>query len=189
MVPTDLLRLETIDFLLCNDCRFYPGVAPACESGLRQSWRQRRGIRSCSKRCRARDRAESKHQKMTAFHDVSPSTGFSSPGVLPRRDEWPLNRWRGVIVQRNGNFTHSSFRARAMTTTTVMAGLDPAIHVLLRSAPETSMPGTRPGMTTNINSSLRANGSRECAPDDRLREAIQGQRMEHWIASSLRSSQ
>jgi len=33
--------------------------------------------------------------------------------------------------------------------------------------------------------SLRANGSRECAPDDRLREAIQKAKV--WIASSLRS--
>jgi hypothetical protein len=32
--------------------------------------------------------------------------------------------------------------------------------------------------------SLRANGSRECAPDDRLREAIQS-RKKGWIASSL----
>src|SRR5258708_22695638 len=31
--------------------------------------------------------------------------------------------------------------------------------------------------------SLRANGSRECAPDDRLREAIQS-RNQDWIASS-----
>jgi len=32
--------------------------------------------------------------------------------------------------------------------------------------------------------SLRANGSRECAPDDRLREAIQFFSKEDWIASS-----
>jgi hypothetical protein len=32
--------------------------------------------------------------------------------------------------------------------------------------------------------SLRANGSRECAPDDRLREAIQKARKKSWIASS-----
>jgi hypothetical protein len=34
--------------------------------------------------------------------------------------------------------------------------------------------------------SLRANGSRECAPDDRLREAIQlwHRKLESWIASS-----
>jgi hypothetical protein len=31
---------------------------------------------------------------------------------------------------------------------------------------------------------LRANGSRECAPDDRLREAIHGVAAEAWIASS-----
>jgi hypothetical protein len=130
MVPTDLLRLETIDFLLCNDCRFYPGVAPACESGLRQSWRQRRGIRSCSKRCRARDRAESKHQKMTAFHDVSPS--FSSPGVLPRRDEWPLNRSRPSLPERNVDFTFVISMSSSGEVARVMAGLDPAIHVLLR---------------------------------------------------------
>jgi hypothetical protein len=37
-----------------------------------------------------------------------------------------------------------------------------------------------------LSPSLRANGSRECAPDDRLREAIQ---TADWIASSLRSSQ
>jgi hypothetical protein len=35
--------------------------------------------------------------------------------------------------------------------------------------------------------SLRANGSRECAPDDRLREAIhEATKMQEWIAS-LRS--
>src|SRR5207247_8969352 len=33
--------------------------------------------------------------------------------------------------------------------------------------------------------SLRANGSRECAPDDRLREAIHAATVEEWIASSL----
>jgi hypothetical protein len=40
-------------------------------------------------------------------------------------------------------------------------------------------------------SSLRANGSRERAPDDRRREAIQRHRgkTEAWIASSLRFSQ
>jgi hypothetical protein len=38
-------------------------------------------------------------------------------------------------------------------------------------------------------SSLRANGSRECAPDDRLREAIHFAAEAVWIASSLRSSQ
>jgi hypothetical protein len=32
--------------------------------------------------------------------------------------------------------------------------------------------------------SLRANGSRECAPDDRLREAIQNATSKNWIASS-----
>jgi hypothetical protein len=32
--------------------------------------------------------------------------------------------------------------------------------------------------------SLRANGSRECAPDDRLREAIQEPGKKDWIASS-----
>jgi hypothetical protein len=34
-------------------------------------------------------------------------------------------------------------------------------------------------------SSLRANGSRECAPDDRLREAIYRAAKSVWIASSL----
>src|SRR5258707_3382808 len=34
-------------------------------------------------------------------------------------------------------------------------------------------------------SSLRANGSRECAPDDRLREAIHRAAKQVWIASSL----
>jgi hypothetical protein len=37
--------------------------------------------------------------------------------------------------------------------------------------------------------SLRATGSRECASDDRLREAIQFRCGKGWIASSLRSSQ
>jgi hypothetical protein len=46
------------------------------------------------------------------------------------------------------------------------------------------MAGTSPAMTTEL-SSLRANGSRECAPDDRLREAIHSAANEEWIASSL----
>jgi hypothetical protein len=37
--------------------------------------------------------------------------------------------------------------------------------------------------------SLRANGLRECVPDDRLREAIHKAAEQDWIASSLRSSQ
>ncbi len=40
-----------------------------------------------------------------------------------------------------------------------------------------------------VSPSLRANGSRECAPDDRLREAIHRAAKKVWIASSLRSSQ
>ncbi len=36
-----------------------------------------------------------------------------------------------------------------------------------------------------MRSSLRANGSRECAPDDRLREAIHRGTNKEWIASSL----
>ena len=39
-----------------------------------------------------------------------------------------------------------------------------------------------------LSPSLRANGSRECAPDDKLHEAIRSQKKE-WIAASLRSSQ
>src|SRR3977135_53698 len=41
-------------------------------------------------------------------------------------------------------------------------------------------------LRANPSTSLRANGSRECAPDDRLREAIQLVRSDHesWIASS-----
>jgi hypothetical protein len=41
---------------------------------------------------------------------------------------------------------------------------------------------------SRIFSSLRANGSRECAPDDRLREAIHDDVEKDWIASLLRSS-
>jgi len=52
------------------------------------------------------------------------------------------------------------------------------------------MAGTSPAMTVRGNGatrfpSLRANGSRECAPDDRLREAIQLWARQVWIASSL----
>src|SRR2546422_8088102 len=36
-----------------------------------------------------------------------------------------------------------------------------------------------------ITPSLRANGSRECAPDDKLREAIHKAARKVWIASSL----
>jgi hypothetical protein len=37
----------------------------------------------------------------------------------------------------------------------------------------------------NEKPSLRATGSRECAPDDRLREAIHSVTKKEWIASSL----
>src|SRR3979411_1994321 len=60
----------------------------------------------------------------------------------------------------------------------------------------------RLAMTVQQSPSLRANGSRECAPDDGLREAIQpspslrAQRSnpsrrakKEWIASALRASQ
>jgi hypothetical protein len=42
---------------------------------------------------------------------------------------------------------------------------------------------------SNSRPSLRANGSHECAPDDRVREAIHLAQKKVWIASSLRSSQ
>src|ERR1035437_5003352 len=41
------------------------------------------------------------------------------------------------------------------------------------------------GATVCMQPPLRANGARECAPDDRLREATQGRSDEDWIASSL----
>jgi hypothetical protein len=45
-------------------------------------------------------------------------------------------------------------------------------------------------ISNSLTTSLRANGSRECAPDDRLREAIhfaaQRKTKKEWIASSLR---
>ena len=44
--------------------------------------------------------------------------------------------------------------------------------------------GARPQQARR-RSSLRANGSRECAPDDRLREAIHLPARMNWIASSL----
>src|SRR5258708_36467070 len=48
------------------------------------------------------------------------------------------------------------------------------------------MPHARYGLAcTALSTSLRANGSRECAPDDRLREAIHtGAAARLWIASS-----
>ena len=42
-----------------------------------------------------------------------------------------------------------------------------------------------PGLPAGLGPPLRANGSRECAPDDRLREAIHSAANEEWIASSL----
>jgi hypothetical protein len=44
------------------------------------------------------------------------------------------------------------------------------------------MPLSRETLAAGEASSLRANGSRECAPDDKLREAIQ--KAKNWIASS-----
>jgi hypothetical protein len=55
-----------------------------------------------------------------------------------------------------------------------MAGLDPAIHVLLAGVKKDVDARDEPehDESKQSRSSLRANGSRECAPDDRLREAI-----------------
>ncbi len=53
----------------------------------------------------------------------------------------------------------------------------------LPGAPRRRPAGLKPAIP-----SLRANGSGECPPDDRLREAIQSS-FDSWIASSLRSSQ
>src|SRR5205823_13091665 len=44
-------------------------------------------------------------------------------------------------------------------------------------------PPSRRGEDAAQEPSLRANGSRECAPDDRLREAIHGRSTKEWIAS------
>src|SRR5882757_3946390 len=42
---------------------------------------------------------------------------------------------------------------RGCALSAVMAGLDPAIHVFLLSAPKTRMPGTSPGMTEKLTQS------------------------------------
>src|SRR5438552_18037498 len=44
-------------------------------------------------------------------------------------------------------------------------------------------PPSRRGEDAAQEPSLRANGSRECAPDDRVREAIHGRSTKEWIAS------
>jgi hypothetical protein len=46
------------------------------------------------------------------------------------------------------------------------------VHLILRDAAKTPLLRMR-GKLFRLSPSLRANGSRECAPDDRLREAIQ----------------
>jgi hypothetical protein len=52
---------------------------------------------------------------------------------------------------------------------TFAASLIPGLDEFVKHGDQ-SEPRARPG---HCESSLRANGSRECAPDDRLREAIQ----------------
>jgi hypothetical protein len=70
--------------------------------------------------------------------------------------------------------------AYAMFTGRDLQPGDP-IHIFRKpDAPSYSM------QRSAILASLRANGSRECAPDDRLREAIHSAANEAWIAS-LRS--
>src|SRR5260221_8679086 len=89
-----------------------------------------------------------------------------------------------------------------------MPGLDPGIHQFSQENPfeERMVHRVKPGddgwvlrsrercashtcqlehFQTAKEPSLRANGSRECAPDDRLREAIHLAAKKGWIASSL----
>src|SRR5262249_31278670 len=50
----------------------------------------------------------------------------------------------------------------------VMAGLVPAIHVLLVDAVKTWMPGTRPGMTPRaLHAHSSFSGLQSCSPDER----------------------
>jgi hypothetical protein len=70
-----------------------------------------------------------------------------------------------------------------------MAGLVPAIHVLGFEEKQDVDARDKRGhdgeaIMRDPTPSLRANGSRECAPDDKLREAIHGAAKEVWIASS-----
>src|SRR5260370_42272384 len=68
--------------------------------------------------------------------------------------------------------------AYAVFTARDLAPADP-IHIFRKpDAPNYSF------RAVTILTSLRANGSRECAPDDRFRETIQRQRNVDWIASS-----
>ena len=73
-------------------------------------------------------------------------------------------------------------KKKARSPHIVMRVLDPRIHVFLRRDAKTWMAGTKPGhdpaplVSSSQRPSLRADGSRERAPDDRLREAIQSGR-------------
>jgi hypothetical protein len=92
--------------------------------------------------------------------------------VRPGRPRYP------VFVHRAAALLHASFRPRLATTP-------------LRFANPSPPSGWIKDFHLQAVDHARhtANGSRECAPDDRLREAIHHDAKKGWIASSLRSSQ
>ena len=74
VVPAHFFRLDAIDIVLRDDGGFSAGGRG---SGLQFSghWRQRRGLRSCSKRCAARYKTYRYLEKVPTFHDFSPLLG------------------------------------------------------------------------------------------------------------------
>ena len=79
-VPTDLLRLEMIDFVLGNDCRFYTGVALAPRvPGCGKAGDNGAAFAVAASVAAPATAPKREFQKMTAFHDVSPIHGFKSP--------------------------------------------------------------------------------------------------------------
>ena len=72
-IAGEALRLETIDFVLCNDRGLGGFAARRHETLYSRNRRQRRGIRGRSKccGCGGSGKSNSEFQKMTAFHDIS----------------------------------------------------------------------------------------------------------------------
>jgi hypothetical protein len=111
-----------------------------------------------------------------------------SPG---RARSKPLKPLRGECRAISGVTVVTN--ARVFYTTRAAAGALGARHSLhpldFRERETNGKPRAKHAARSrsHILTSLRANGSRECAPDDRLREAIQsqGRRMDCFVASLL----
>ena len=70
-VPAHLLRLQVIDIILRNHGGLRALVVQRRQARFRRNRRQRRSLRSGSKRPRACNNSKGEFQKVAAFHNIS----------------------------------------------------------------------------------------------------------------------